>query len=221
MPVLGDERAASERIADDLRTAILGGEFRPGDRIRQEDLAQRSGSSRLPAREALRMLAAEGLVEHESNKGARVPRLSPREVDVIYRMRERLEPLALIESMPHLGPAEVERLRHVQEEIEANVDLARFLVLDREFHLGSYAACGIDQLLSVVHRMWNSTQHYRRAFVALGGPGRMWVVNSEHRLILDAIERNDPEDGERYVSGHIRRTRIELGRHPEIFGHPS
>ena len=60
--------------------------------------------------------------------------------------------------------------------------------------------------MSMVTRLWNSTQHYRRAFVALRGPGRMWVVNAEHRLILDAIERRDPTDAERYLSGHIRRT---------------
>ena len=71
--------------------------------------------------------------------------------------------------------------------------------------------------MSMVTRLWNSTQHYRRAFVALSGPGRMWVVNAEHRLILDAIDRRDPVDAERHLSGHIRRTRIELGRHPDVF----
>jgi DNA-binding GntR family transcriptional regulator len=53
--------------------------------------------------------------------------------------------------------------------------------------------------------------------MALSGPSRMWVVNAEHRLLLDAIERRDPVDAERYLSGHIRRTRIELDRHPEVF----
>ena len=69
----------------------------------------------------------------------------------------------------------------------------------------------------MVTRLWNSTQHYRRAFVALSGPDRMWVVNAEHRLLLDAIERRDAVDAERFLAGHIRRTRIELGRHPEVF----
>ena len=91
--------AASARIAGELRAEILRGDLLPGDRIRQEEVAERFGASRLPVREALRILEAEGLTEHEAHKGARVPRLSQHEVQVIYQMRERLEPLALIESI--------------------------------------------------------------------------------------------------------------------------
>lgn len=210
--------AASARVADHLREAILRGELRPGDRIRQEEVAERLGASRLPVREALRMLEAEGLTEHEAHKGARVPRLSQHEVEVIYQMRERLEPLAIIESLERLSDDDHARIEEVQRRIEENGDVDRFLELDREFHLLTYSGCAIEPLMSMVRRLWNSTQHYRRAFVSLSGPGRMWVVNAEHRLILDAVERRDPVDAERHVSGHIRRTRIELGHHPEVFG---
>ena len=210
--------AASARVADHLREAILRGELRPGDRIRQEEVAERLGASRLPVREALRMLEAEGLTEHEAHKGARVPRLSQHEVEVIYQMRERLEPLAIIESLERLSDDDHARIEEVQRRIEENGDVDRFLELDREFHLLTYSGCAIEPLMSMVRRLWNSTQHYRRAFVSLSGPGRMWVVNAEHRLILDAVERRDPVDAERHVSGHIRRTRIELGHHTEVFG---
>jgi DNA-binding GntR family transcriptional regulator len=209
---------ASQRIAADLRQAILGGSIRPGERVRQEEVAQRLGASRLPVREALRMLEAEGLIEHEANKGARVPRLDRHEVDVIYQMRERLEPLALAESIPGLTDADLRELEQIQQQIESDTDLGRFLELDRAFHLLTYSACRIDQLSSMVVRLWNSTQHYRRAYVSISGPGRRWVINAEHRLLLDSIERRDATDAERYLSGHIRRTRIELARHPEIFG---
>jgi DNA-binding GntR family transcriptional regulator len=208
---------SSARVATYLREAILGGVLKPGDRIRQEELAAKLGASRLPAREALRMLAAEGLVEHEPHKGASVPRLSGHEVDVIYRMRERLEPLALAESVPLLSEDDLGLLDDVQRRIEENDEIEKFLDLDREFHLLTYSACTIDPLNSMVTRLWNSTQHYRRAFVALGGSDRMWVVNAEHRLILDAIARRDVTDAERFVEGHIRRTRIELSHHPEVF----
>ena len=209
--------AASDRVAAHLRAAILGGEIRPGERVRQEEVAQLLGSSRLPVREALHILEAEGLIEHEANKGARVPRLGSHDVDTIYQMRERLEPLALAESIPHLGDHDRTRLERIQDEIEAGVDVGTFLALDRELHLLTYSGCQIDPLSSMVTRLWNSTQHYRRAFVTLSGPGRMWVVNAEHRLLLDAIVRRDVTDGERFLSGHIRRTRIELARHPEVF----
>jgi DNA-binding GntR family transcriptional regulator len=209
--------ATSARVAEHLRTAILRGDIAPGDRIRQEDVAERFGTSRLPVREALRILEAEGLTEHEANKGARVPRLSRLEVDVIYQMRERLEPLALTQSMPNLDEAVLQRLDEVQRRIEANQDVDAFLELDREFHLLTYTGCRVDQVMSMVTRLWNSTQHYRRAFVTLNGASRWWVINAEHRLLLDAIQRHDEADAERHLAGHIRRTRIELDRHPEIF----
>ena len=87
--------AASERVAAYLRQAILRGTIKPGERIRQEDIAARLGASRLPVREALRMLELEGLTENLVNRGARVPLLDMHQVDMLYRMREQLEPLAL------------------------------------------------------------------------------------------------------------------------------
>ncbi|HTE72853.1 MAG TPA: GntR family transcriptional regulator [Actinomycetes bacterium] len=213
-PALG---AASERIAAHLRAAILSGDIGPGERIRQEEVADRLGTSRLPVREALRILEAEGLTELEANKGARVPRLDAAELDVLYKMRERLEPLALAESIPHLSSAEVRALSAIHERIAADADLRDFMVLDREFHLGSYAGCPSEQLAGTATRLWNSTQAYRRAFMSLGGRHRLWIVDHEHRLILDAIERRDTDDAERYLAGHIRRTRIELAAHPELF----
>jgi DNA-binding GntR family transcriptional regulator len=220
---LGDPAvgAASARVADYLRQAILDGDIRPGEWIRQEEVAERLGSSRLPVREALRMLEAEGLTEHAANRGSRVPLLEMHEVDVLYQMRERLEPLALTESLPRLTDEQVAHLEQVQERIEADAGLAEFLALDREFHMTSYAGCPTERLVSTISGLWNATQHYRRAFMLLTGPQRRWVVNAEHRLLLDAIRRRDAVDGERYLSGHIRRTRIELAAHPEVFTPPS
>lgn len=217
-----DVRAASARVADHLRRAILSGEIRPGEWIRQEEVAERFGSSRLPVREALRILEAEGLTEHERHRGARVPSLTMHEVDVVYRMREQLEQLAIAESIPHLDADDLRALGDIQDRIEAlpqgeGAAVADFLELDREFHLRSYTGCTIDQLIGTVTRLWNATAHYRRTYVTLSGPGRRWVIDAEHRLLLDAVARGDVVDAERVVAGHIRRTRMELRRHPEIF----
>ena len=209
---------ATQRVADHLRSAILGGAIAPGERVRQEAVAQRLGASRIPVREALQMLAAEGLIENAPNKGARVPRRSMHEVDVMYRMREQLEPLALAESMHDLTDEDLHLLDEIQDAIEVNTDVPGFLQLDRDFHLLTYSRCRIEQLTTTVSRLWNATQHYRRAFMELSGPRRRWVVNAEHRLLLDAISRRDEVDAGRFLAGHIRRTRVELSHHPEVFG---
>ena len=210
--------AASERVAAVLREQILGGELGPGTRIRQEEVAERLGSSRLPVREALLVLAAEGLITVEPNKGARVPDLDMDEVETLYQMRERIEPLALIESMPLLSDADLDAIADIQRRIEEHVDVREFLALDREFHLATYSACTKDHLLGTVTQLWNATQHYRRAYMLVSGAGRRWIVNAEHSLLIDALQRRDPVDAERYLVGHIRRTRKELAAHPEVFG---
>ncbi len=208
---------ASQRIAAYLRAEILSGRIGPGERIRQEDVAARLGASRLPVREALRILEAEGLTEHTVNKGARVPSLSQREVDILYRIRERVEPLALTEGLRHVTAAHVDRLADLEARIEAGTDVGEFLALDREFHLLTYATCDQELLTSMIVRLWNSTQHYRRAYMTITGMSQRWVVHAEHNLLIEAIRRGDPVDAERYLAGHIRRTRIELSRHPEAF----
>lgn len=207
----------SQRIAAALRDEILAGDIAPGTWLRQDELAARLGASRLPVREALRILESEGLTESLPNRGARVPALDLQEVRVYYRMRERLEPLALVESLPHLTEEHVERMAKLQDEIEANTDVNRFLALDRDFHLTAYAGCPSEHLLATTVRLWNSTQHYRRAFMLLAAADRTTVVNAEHRLLLDAVRRRDAEDAERFLVGHIRRTRVELTNHPEVF----
>jgi DNA-binding GntR family transcriptional regulator len=208
---------ASQRIANRLRQDILAGVLAPGERIRQEEVAARHGASRLPVREALRILHAQGLVQLKANSGAWVSKLDLNECQAIYKMRERLEPFALSESIPRLDASVIERIEQLQDEIEANQDVDRFLALDRELHLLCYAGNPIPELTEMVERFWNTTQAYRRAFVRMTGPQRMWVVNAEHRLLIDAIRRRDTVDGERFLAGHIRRTRVSLAGHPELF----
>lgn len=209
--------STSGRILHELRSEILSGQIQPGQWLRQEDIAERLGGSRLPVREALRTLAAEGLVEIEPNKGARVPVLDREDVETLYRMREKLEPLALSTSLPRLTSEDLGAIEGVQQRIEAGVDVIDFLTLDREFHMLTYTGCHDEQLMATIERLWNSTQHYRRAFMEAGGPGRAWVINAEHRLLLDAINQGDSEGAELHLLGHIRRTRRELSSTAHLF----
>jgi DNA-binding GntR family transcriptional regulator len=209
---------ASGRIADALRTAILDGSYRPGERIRQEDVAARSGASRMPVREALRVLQAEGLVTLVANSGAWVAKLTLAECAELYQIRERLEPLLLRAALPALGDDAVARMTELAEAMEAGGDVAAFLRADRAFHWASYAAAGPGETREIIARMWNSTQHYRREFTRMAaGRSGLGATHLEHRLLIDCIRRADPEDAERVLVMHIRRTRNELARHPEIF----
>jgi len=226
------DAVASQRIAAALREEILGGRYRPGERIRQEELAARSGASRIPVREALRMLEADGLVTVVANSGAWVTRLTAQELSETYLVRERLEPLLLAMSLPGLAEEAVARMGELAAAMEAATsaaagpDVDAFLRADREFHLSGYAGAAGGEAWRIVARMWNTTQHYRREFtkIAAGraapagdGPSGLGVTHLEHRLLLDCIRRRDPDDAERVLVTHIRRTRLELLAHPGIF----
>jgi DNA-binding GntR family transcriptional regulator len=208
---------ASQRIADHVREQILAGTLKPGTRIRQDDLAEELSASRLPVREALRILQSAGLVTLQSNKGAWVTRLDQRDCEQSYQIRERLEPLLLRESMPGLTAADLAELDDLQERIEATTDVEKFLVLDRKLHWVTYRHSDARELETIIGRLWDTTQHYRRAFSHLALQSRTWVINAEHRLLIQSLRDGDADEAERILELHIRRTRIELRSHPEVF----
>lgn len=211
---------AGARIAEGIRAGIIAGTYPPGTRIRQEDLAAQFGASRVPVREAIRQLEYEGLVTVVPNAGAWVARLTLAECDEIYQMRERLEPLLLRYSAPGLGADDVERLAELAHRIsELGADTDGFLALDREFHLASYAAARTSQLEVLVLKLWNTTAPYRRAYVASWDPDLRRIAHEEHHLMVAALRDGDVEEAERVLAGHIRRTRRQLARHPQIFEH--
>jgi DNA-binding GntR family transcriptional regulator len=205
-------------VAERLREDILSLRLRPGERIRQEAIAKECGTSRIPVREALRMLESEGLVTLTSHVGARVAHLDPAELEEIYLLRERLEPLALRESAPLLSAeqrAGLEANLVAMEACSHPETRAQWVGLDRTFHLATYAAAPLPRLLDIVENLWNATQQYRRAYTRL--PQTMTLANQEHRMILAAIERADAEDAEALSAMHIRRTRRALAEHTELF----
>lgn len=208
---------AGARIAERIRSGILEGEYPPGTRIRQEDVAERFGASRVPVREALRILEHEGLVTLVANTGAWVAELTLAECEEIYQMRERLEPLLLRFSAPGLTSEDLDRLQDLAERMVEASDVDTFLALDRAFHLGAYARATTTQLGELVVKLWNTTQPYRRAYSRSMDDDASRIVHDEHHLIVSDLRDGDIEDAERVLAAHIRRTRRQLARHPDLF----
>lgn len=212
------EGDAGARIATLLRDEILHGNLAPGARIRQEVIADRFGASRVPVREALRLLEHEGLVTVVANAGAWVSRLTLKECEEIYQMRERLEPLLLGFSAPSLSPDDIEDLSRKAHRISlVGADTDAFLALDREFHLASYAGAQTTQLGELVQKLWNTTTPYRRAYVSMWDPESRRIAYEEHHLIVAALRDSDIEDAERVLASHVRRTWRQLARNPQVF----
>ena len=209
--------ATGAAIAARLRDEILDGTYAPGERIRQDELADRHGASRLPVRDALRILEAEGLVNLVANTGAWVSKISMAECQEMYQMREHLEPLLLRLNVPRMTTDDADGLALLADAMESSADVERFLRLDREFHLSCLQAVETSVLGSTVLNLWNRTQHYRRAATRLFYMEEDRSVHFDHHLIVNAIRLGDGDEAEQVLSRHIRRSRLELSRHPEVF----
>jgi DNA-binding GntR family transcriptional regulator len=218
MPVpLQKHGSTSNVIASALRQAILHGDYSPGERIIQEQLSAKYGGSRIPVREALRTLEAEGLVRLIANTGAWVASLTPAECSEVYQTRERLEPLLLRQNAEALTQELVHDLDTLAHTMEGTTEVEEFLELDRKFHLAMYRGVPTYVLGELVERLWNTTQPYRRAYTLLIGADNRQIVHSEHHLMVTALRDGDLDLAEGVLAMHIRRTRLHLERHPEIF----
>lgn len=217
MTDLASAPVLSAQVAAELRDRILAGRLEPGTRIRQEEIAESFGASRIPVREALRILVNDGLVDMVSNTGAWVASLTAEECSEHYLIRERLDPLLLRQSLPGLSDDTIAQLHDAALRMAEVADVESFLAADRAFHLLTYSGATPGTLSHMVERLWNRTQPYRRAYTLLVGADHLHATHLEHELLVNALERRDAEDAERILHGHIRRTRLELERHPEVF----
>lgn len=201
---------ASQRVADVLAERILTGSLAPGSRIKQDKLAEELNTSRIPVRDALRMLEARGLVTMRANAGARVASLTLRDLEISYEIRERIEPLLLAESIPNLTTGDIAELRAVLDELDGENDLDRAVALGRKFHQISYRRHNAPLLAQMVERLWDTTQSYRRAYLAMAKGGGLTTHDTEHWLLFDAIEQGEIETAQAALVMHIRRTRTRL-----------
>lgn len=202
-----------------LRSAIYDGRLPPGAAIRQEAVARELGTSRIPVREALRQLEAEGLVTIVPHSGARVATLDFAECLEIYRIRERLEPLAFADSVGRLSAEQLSGLRRLCAEIEASAgDHKAWIDVDRRFHLGCYAGSRSARLQRMIVEFWYATQKYRRLLVQTLTEPDYEAYHGEHRLMVNALESGNASAGEALVRMHIERSRMKLCEHRELFG---
>ncbi len=151
--------------ADELRRRILDGEYPAGMPLRQAVLAEELGISRIPFREALILLEAEGLVQMEAHKGAVVAGFSPEEVEELFEFRALLEPALLEKSAPHLTDGDYERLnailREYSDELRAHHP-GRWGALNTELHSLLYCRAASPRMLAAADQLLQSTDRFAR-----------------------------------------------------------
>lgn len=204
-------RTMARAVADFLRSAILSGRFAPGDRIEQDDLAHELDVSRMPVREALRILQSEGLLLLRPHRAAIVVSLRAEDIAEIFEIRALLEGRAAELAAPQLSTASLQRLREIYQEMDGlldNWDHDRWLHLNREFHMATYPAEGWERLRTLIGTQQNTIFPYQRA--ATGLISRRAVAHQEHYQILLAAESRDSKLIGNLTAEHLRSTARDL-----------
>jgi len=199
--VMDRPQTVADRVAGVLREAIAERTLKPGTALRQDELAARFGFSRMPIRDALRQLEAEGIVTIHPTRGAFVAQMDGREIREIYAVRELLEVEALRLALPGLTDADLDAAAAVLDQIDAEPDVGRWGTVNREFHLALYGACGNARLLGLIEAQHNAADRYVR--VLLSNLDYRARSQAEHRKLLAACRRRNADQATSWLARHL------------------
>jgi DNA-binding GntR family transcriptional regulator len=194
---------AQEAVLAALRAAIASGELRPGDQVRQDALAGRFGVSRVPLREALKILEGEGAVTYQPHRGYFVAELSVDDLTEVYRIRELLEEEAVRAAVPRLTDEDVERLADLVDDCERagrDGDVTAMTTANRRLHFALYEAADRPRLVRLVRILWDATDVYRSLYYS--DAESRTRVEDEHRAMLAAVRRRDADAAVRLLADH-------------------
>jgi DNA-binding GntR family transcriptional regulator len=194
-------RTREEFVADRLREAILRGDLEPGQRLDENALAQVWGVSRTPVRSAIRVLAAESLVELHPHRGAVVSELSRDELEEVYLIRGILEGMAARLAAPKIDEERIAVLQAILVEMENTPDPDEWMALNNRFHYTIYQAANRPRMLSIIEYVRNISTPYIRQFI--GAPDHMESSRMDHHRILDACADGDGERAEAEIRKHL------------------
>lgn len=199
---------APEQVTQRLREAIATGVLRPGERLNQADLAERLGVSRMPVREALRRLEAEGLVTMQPYKGAVVAGISAQELQEIYEMRIALEVLALKRALPRMDDDHLGDMKDLLRAMDRESDTGEWVALNRQFHDLLYACADRPLLLDTVENLRVKSDRFLRLFATQRD--RTSHAQEEHWAIFHACRQGDVDAASRLLQGHLQSTVTSL-----------
>lgn len=194
-----------DRIADSIRSSIIDGRVKPGERLTEPEVAKLLGVSRTPVREAFFQLISEGFVEVAPRRGVVVADLSPQDAEETYILKGALEALAATLAVEKVTEELVHALEGINEELRAAVDAApadmgRVLDLNNRFHQTLSDASGNRKLSRLVTVYRRQTLRYN--YIYLSAVSRLRQSVEEHRAMIEALRRKDVDEVGRMVRLH-------------------
>lgn len=204
-----ERRSIPENIRDSLQERILSGEFRDGEALVQDAIAEEYGVSRMPVREALRQLEACGLVSMQTHKGAVVTSIPTEQVEELFELRALLESDMLGRAMPRMIDGDVAEAREILGALEESYrrgDMASWGRLNWAFHRRLYVPAGRPQTLAILQGINLQVERYIRLHL-LATDG-LAAAEREHREILRLCAMRDADGAVAFLQTHI----LDAGR---------
>lgn len=198
-------RALYQEVAERLRQRIFSNAIAPGAWIDELRLAQEYGISRTPLREALKVLATEGLVTMRPRRGAYVTEVNTKDATEIFHLLALLEADACASVVNNLKPAQLEKLEalHTQLQAAAQGDKERFFALNEQFHYRLLELNGNKWLLQMVQDLRKVMKLHRHN--SLDKSGRIHESLQEHETLMQALRTGDAAAAKEAMQQHIQR----------------
>jgi len=199
-----------EMVIDKIRDIILTHKLLPGQKIVQDDIANELGVSKIPVREALRMLEAEGWVESNHGKGFVVAVQTIEDVYEMYVIRAALEGVAarevtkLVQAEKKVGKRLAQAEKFL-EQMEEEISIQEWLQLNTEFHSSIYRESHLIRVIELINRYTLATSRWVYSYA--GEMTNRKRANLQHREIFDAVINGRAGDAERLTLQHLEETR--------------
>ena len=209
--VVNSYQPLREIVCEVLRDAIRSGILKPGEWLKENDLADELLVSRTPVREAIRKLEQEGYVVTVPRRGAYVASVSIRDINEIFEIRAALEALACELAAERITDEEQERLERLLVGIGRAIeehDMERIVRTDIEFHELLYQAARNERLLVIIGNLREQLTRFRSASMSF--PGRLKETLEEHREIVDAIAQGDVQGAKQAAEAHMEKAERTL-----------
>ncbi len=183
---------AQEAVLLELRRFIATGVLRPGQQVVQDALADKLGVSRVPLREALKILEGEGQVTYVAHRGYFVTELSLSDLLEVYRIREILEAEAVTVAVPQMTAEDIDRLEEAERDVREAAEVADVVAMTAancRFHFTLIEACALPRLVRLIRLLWDATEVYRSVYY--NEEHNREVVEAEHRAVVTAVKAGD------------------------------
>jgi DNA-binding GntR family transcriptional regulator len=200
-------RTVGDMVYEVLRESILMGVFRPGERLRQDQLAEAIGVSRIPVRSALMQLDSEGLITFNAYRGAVVNKLTIEQMREIYSIRSVLETHALRNAIGDMTPERLEHLEQLARELNEVKDGEEFLIRRNEFYSELYDVEKQPYLVGLIERLRAETGRYwlQRKIDYVSRPG-----HRDHVHLMELVRAGDADGAVEALRDHLQRVCDEL-----------